>query len=103
MMRRPPRSTLFPYTTLFRSGYTAVAHRAVGFIQAGELDCRWTAGGVLLDQRPGIGFRLPGMRSGLLRRKKRRFVGSRDCTRINLAKFHAFTGGNDAPPVRMIR
>src|SRR2546430_12881373 len=22
MIRRPPRSTLFPYTTLFRSGYT---------------------------------------------------------------------------------
>src|SRR2546427_4540005 len=24
MIRRPPRSTLFPYTTLFRSGYTQV-------------------------------------------------------------------------------
>src|SRR3712207_6986537 len=23
MIRRPPRSTLFPYTTLFRSGYAA--------------------------------------------------------------------------------
>src|SRR3712207_9003908 len=23
MIRRPPRSTLFPYTTLFRSGHTA--------------------------------------------------------------------------------
>src|SRR2546427_6201044 len=23
MIRRPPRSTLFPYTTLFRSGYNA--------------------------------------------------------------------------------
>src|SRR3712207_8503729 len=28
MMRRPPRSTLFPYTTLFRSG--PAAFRAVG-------------------------------------------------------------------------
>src|SRR3712207_9159005 len=26
MIRRPPRSTLFPYTTLFRSAATAVAH-----------------------------------------------------------------------------
>src|SRR5688572_32590786 len=26
MVRRPPRSTLFPYTTLFRSGL-AIAHR----------------------------------------------------------------------------
>src|SRR2546430_11160643 len=25
MIRRPPRSTLFPYTTLFRSGWTAAA------------------------------------------------------------------------------
>src|SRR3712207_8028422 len=25
MIRRPPRSTLFPYTTLFRSGSTVVA------------------------------------------------------------------------------
>src|SRR2546430_9658654 len=24
MIRRPPRSTLFPYTTLFRSGYGAI-------------------------------------------------------------------------------
>src|SRR2546430_12259379 len=24
MIRRPPRSTLFPYTTLFRSGYAAI-------------------------------------------------------------------------------
>src|SRR3989454_8720193 len=36
MIRRPPRSTLFPYTTLFRSRLAAldraraVAHRAVG-------------------------------------------------------------------------
>src|SRR3712207_6749090 len=28
MIRRPPRSTLFPYTTLFRSGRVAAARRA---------------------------------------------------------------------------
>src|SRR2546425_13106605 len=28
MIRRPPRSTLFPYTTLFRSGGTALPRRA---------------------------------------------------------------------------
>src|SRR5256885_9838020 len=27
MIRRPPRSTLFPYTTLFRSGLEAVSER----------------------------------------------------------------------------
>src|SRR3712207_7797876 len=30
MIRRPPRSTLFPYTTLFRSEVTATARRWVG-------------------------------------------------------------------------
>src|SRR2546425_8538726 len=29
MIRRPPRSTLFPYTTLFRSGQTCCAQRRV--------------------------------------------------------------------------
>src|SRR2546427_6405704 len=28
MIRRPPRSTLFPYTTLFRSALRTAAHRA---------------------------------------------------------------------------
>src|SRR2546430_16336609 len=34
MIRRPPRSTLFPYTTLFRSpgGKTVLPHRAVAKI-----------------------------------------------------------------------
>src|SRR3712207_8386908 len=37
MIRRPPRSTLFPYTTLFRSAadHRGAAERAV---RAGELD-----------------------------------------------------------------
>src|SRR2546422_2635637 len=30
MIRRPPRSTLFPYTTLFRSGPTARGRGATG-------------------------------------------------------------------------
>src|SRR5205085_3138939 len=28
MIRRPPRSTLFPYTTLFRSHWAAAGHKA---------------------------------------------------------------------------
>src|SRR5689334_24568578 len=38
MIRRPPRSTLFPYTTLFRSGIDAVEHarKLVGY-GAGEI------------------------------------------------------------------
>src|SRR2546430_3200739 len=30
MIRRPPRSTLFPYTTLFRSGIRQAAHMIKG-------------------------------------------------------------------------
>src|SRR3712207_8886741 len=30
MIRRPPRSTLFPYTTLFRSGFRAEGRTALG-------------------------------------------------------------------------
>src|SRR5438552_12499445 len=41
MLRRPPRSTLFPYTTLFRSARARVAHR----------DRRVAAGAVLQQQR----------------------------------------------------
>src|SRR5256885_7774061 len=36
MIRRPPRSTLFPYTTLFRS----VGHSERGF-RPGLHDCQW--------------------------------------------------------------
>src|SRR5260370_26621994 len=34
MIRRPPRSTLFPYTTLFRSGHCARRQRAKGWRQS---------------------------------------------------------------------
>src|SRR5256885_8618013 len=36
MIRRPPRSTLFPYTTLFRSGSMVAP-----FVSAGTSDSRW--------------------------------------------------------------
>src|SRR5229473_6104437 len=36
MIRRPPRSTLFPYTTLFRSA--RARHRRPGFPAAGQAD-----------------------------------------------------------------
>src|SRR5258707_2437630 len=29
MIRRPPRSTLFPYTTLFRSEFVSADHRSI--------------------------------------------------------------------------
>src|SRR2546430_5706761 len=45
MIRRPPRSTLFPYTTLFRSVGRRVAERAVGLHDLGGVDVRRPAAG----------------------------------------------------------
>src|SRR5256885_15849937 len=43
MIRRPPRSTLFPYTTLFRS-------QEFDRLQAAQLDCLAQADGLPLSQ-----------------------------------------------------
>src|SRR5436305_5132422 len=48
MFRRPPRSTLFPYTTLFRSGQTRRLDVALGIVGRPEL--------LFLDE-PTTGFR----------------------------------------------
>src|SRR2546430_4011308 len=36
MIRRPPRSTLFPYTTLFRSIYEVTTERLAGEVDRGH-------------------------------------------------------------------
>src|SRR5256885_9481590 len=33
MIRRPPRSTLFPYTTLFRSNFVKLTKGAIGYVE----------------------------------------------------------------------
>src|SRR3712207_7627568 len=45
MIRRPPRSTLFPYTTLFRSRLrsTAEAHHRVMIVEVMGRDAGWIA------------------------------------------------------------
>jgi len=54
MIRRPPRSTLFPYTTLFRSAEAVpAAHRAF----LGALESHHREGGILFVHagfRPGV-------------------------------------------------
>src|SRR3712207_8125105 len=45
MIRRPPRSTLFPYTTLFRSFAIDGAERILGHLSQAEVDqCRLIVG-----------------------------------------------------------
>src|SRR5437773_8733166 len=48
MIRRPPRSTLFPYTTLFRSRQREDLDRPLAVRQAQEVDVR--AGGVRSEE-----------------------------------------------------
>src|SRR2546427_6463774 len=47
MIRRPPRSTLFPYTTLFRSGHVAAQSDASGwdtYVDGGQMRLLMTFG-----------------------------------------------------------
>src|SRR5258708_28832452 len=59
MIRRPPRSTLFPYTTLFRSPRILVEHAHDGGVER-----RWDVGGVRANGRRREG-RLPEQDLGL--------------------------------------
>src|SRR2546427_11676448 len=59
MIRRPPRSTLFPYTTLFRSSVTRPADPAGAFIIAGYVCrnvCRSLISRSSLTASSGVGF-----------------------------------------------
>src|SRR2546426_12687118 len=55
MIRRPPRSTLFPYTTLFRSEDTGESPPAIrlesGPLEAGGL-IRWASGSIGREREP---------------------------------------------------
>src|SRR5258708_10655138 len=78
MIRRPPRSTLFPYTTLFRSGGAGKG----GIEDEGSLDLISIEALGLAPAllRPPVGFEgAPGRGSALLSRSKR----DRNSTRLN--------------------
>src|SRR3712207_8215411 len=79
MIRRPPRSTLFPYTTLFRSGAEGVMrpHRPP---QLRELDDRAGAH----QQVDVLGPRVPAAeRVGHAAARERLREGDRKSTRLN--------------------
>src|SRR3712207_8464853 len=60
MIRRPPRSTLFPYTTLFRSARARGAAAPGGPPAEDRLAEGWRPGGFgLLDWRPALPYREP--------------------------------------------
>src|SRR5258708_34136671 len=75
MIRRPPRSTLFPYTTLFRS-------------------LRNAAGDEVIDQDPDIAFVAPRAPSGLVPDEERRIDTGEDSLRC---RFLVAGGAVDLP------
>src|SRR3712207_6848418 len=75
MIRRPPRSTLFPYTTLFRSE-VAPGGRAPQLV-AGEADLHVDVGQQAVDDGRG------GVERRLLRREQVSVRVDRKSTRLN--------------------
>src|SRR3712207_7921286 len=55
MIRRPPRSTLFPYTTLFRSHTIVVLIAIGGLVNARRYEVRPPTPNVLIDVSPRVG------------------------------------------------
>src|SRR5256885_12689909 len=77
MIRRPPRSTLFPYTTLFRS--TRLVHRPEGVLRSGR---RAHLPAALADHRQGR-CRAVGARPARQAVFPARPEGDRKSTRLN--------------------
>src|SRR3712207_9526870 len=66
MIRRPPRSTLFPYTTLFRSADPDPSTRALLDLEGhvlGLLRVEQHLSGMVQQLRPGVGERDASSRS----------------------------------------
>src|SRR2546426_4051406 len=54
MIRRPPRSTLFPYTTLFRSVSSGTGVYVLPFLQPGRYKVEVSHSGFKKYERPNI-------------------------------------------------
>src|SRR3712207_9041808 len=72
MIRRPPRSTLFPYTTLFRSAPDPVRdvqllRRAAGRLGIGSAAAAAAEASGLIELRDRVRFRHPVVRSAVYR------------------------------------
>src|SRR3712207_7012645 len=88
MIRRPPRSPLFPYTTLFRSGRARVGgHDGIGLDRVAD-GCELVGGGGLDRDVQVDGFQLrlglPVVRADVGRRVEGEATrGDRKSTRLN--------------------
>src|SRR2546430_3590139 len=64
MIRRPPRSTLFPYTTLFRSSFLVLARRRDDAGYLGRADVGRVGAQVLVDEASAQGDQGSGTEPG---------------------------------------
>src|SRR3989454_9940980 len=98
MIRRPPRSTLFPYTTLFRSQWNDDFHRALHALLTGERSGSYCDFGRVehLAKAFTEGFVLSGQYSGY--RRRRHGNSSRD---IPAHRFVVFAQNHDQVGNRM--
>src|SRR3712207_7204744 len=79
MIRRPPRSTLFPYTTLFRSGLGQQGVPEAPGVERLAVDVGGAFGREVDDQRRHV----VRVALGALRRLTRPDAGDRKSTRLN--------------------
>src|SRR3989440_2693062 len=70
MIRRPPRSTLFPYTTLFRSTFLALAS-VTGLVLAATTAERGAAEGVARESEQRLGVLVESVRDHADRKSTR--------------------------------
>src|SRR5256885_12359288 len=61
MMRRPPRSTLFPYTTLFRSGSGTITGGGGADTVSATKDANFTLSNTALTSSDGMSLMLSGI------------------------------------------
>src|SRR5256885_12711174 len=95
MIRRPPRSTLFPYTTLFRSvessrrgGLEAIRGSHTGRCDAPPaVGCRRGAGGRSEEHTSELQSPC-NLVCRLLLEKKKQTIGPRACPRIEKTRVH---------------
>src|SRR5690349_21912711 len=85
MVQRPPRSTLFPYTTLFRSPIRSQAHGSDACV--GRVDPRGATPGcerAIARASPGSSVsKYPSLADQEINNSLQRFAGDRKSTRLN--------------------
>src|SRR5882672_11474028 len=64
MIRRPPRSTLFPYTTLFRSGFDWSSKNTISSALSGSMPSMWPKRSDTTVLKNPSGATIPALGSG---------------------------------------